>query len=402
MSCRADGTNLPADTRTVVSNAEQMKVLRTEAEHAYRVYIDAFAERKTDEEIEKLWKVYVVIDRTNLAKIFELARQKPASEPAFETFAWIVTNQLTQGGALNSDDLQTMEFLRDYHATNPGIAKICWTLGRNWDPTCEPAMDFLQIAASKNPSREVRGQATLALARLKKNYSEDLIEWENLSRTVPGHTNNSILAHLEIAKAENSGELSREAEKLYSIVLSQYADCPTLLGTNQPQVPLTLGEAAKTQLYELNHLTVGKVAPGIKGEDLDGKKFKLSDYRGKVVVLNFWASWCGPCMGMVPCEVRLAERMKGKPFALVGVNGDSIRDNAKRAVEKEKITWRSFWSKEGPEGPIPTTWNIPGWPTVFILDPNGVIRFRFSGYGPITESLLNQQVDQVLEQFNKS
>lgn len=299
---------------------------------------------------------------------------------------------------LDSKVLQTIEFLRDDHATNPGVANICRKLGQNWDPTCQPAMDFLRVAADKNPSREVRGQATLALARLKKDYSEDLVIWDSEPHG-NARQNEFITAHLEKAKSENPETLSREAEKLFNVVLDQYADCPTLGPTNTWQVKATLGEVAQAELYELNHLTVGKVAPEIEGRDIDGKKFKLSDYRGKVVVLSFWASWCGPCMAMVPSEVRLAKRMKGKPFALVGVNGDPARDDAKRAVEKERMTWRSFWSKEGPDGPIPTAWNIHGWPTVFILDPHGVIQFRFTGYSPTTESLLDRQVNRVLEQF---
>jgi hypothetical protein len=97
---------------------------------------------------------------------------------------------------------------------------------------------------------------------------------------------------------------------------------------------------------------------------------------------------------MVPAEVKLAERMEGKPFALVGVNGDCIRADAKRAVEKEKITWPSFWSIKGPDGPIPTAWNVQGWPTIYVLDPNGVIRFKGEDI-----DLLNQKIDRILSQF---
>jgi len=196
---------------------------------------------------------------------------------------------------------------------------------------------------------------------------------------------------------ETSKAVSREAEKLFNAVLDKYADCPTLQPTNTWQVKATLGEVAKAELYELNHLSLGNVAPEIEGKDIDGKEIKLSDYRGKIVVLSFWASWCGPCMAMLPSEVRLAERMKGKPFALVGVNGDSRRDDVERAVEKEEITWPSFWNKEGPNGPIPTTWNVSDWPTVFVIDPNGVIRFKVAGYGGTNgENVLTQKIDEIL------
>ena len=70
----------------------------------------------------------------------------------------------------------------------------------------------------------------------------------------------------------------------------------------------TLGQEAEARLDELLNLAVGKPAPEIEGVDLDGKPSKLSDYRGKVVVLVFWGSWCGPCMEQVPHERDLAER----------------------------------------------------------------------------------------------
>jgi thiol-disulfide isomerase/thioredoxin len=99
-----------------------------------------------------------------------------------------------------------------------------------------------------------------------------------------------------------------------------------------------LGEQATLELYECEHLTVGKLAPEIQGEDIDEHRLKLSDDRGKVVVISFWASWCGPCMQMVPHERVIAERLAGKPFVLIGVNGDSKRTDAKRAVTEQNMT----------------------------------------------------------------
>jgi thiol-disulfide isomerase/thioredoxin len=85
----------------------------------------------------------------------------------------------------------------------------------------------------------------------------------------------------------------------------------------------TLADLARPELDELRRLSVGKIAPEIEEQDLDGQKLRLSDYRGKVVVLTFWGTWCGPCMAMVPDERKLVERYAAKPFAIVGVNSDS-------------------------------------------------------------------------------
>jgi thiol-disulfide isomerase/thioredoxin len=131
---------------------------------------------------------------------------------------------------------------------------------------------------------------------------------------------------------------------------------------------------AHATLHELRNLRVGKVAPDIVGDDLDGKRLKLSDSRGRVTLLVFWGHWCGPCMAMVPQERKLAERYAGKPFNIVGVNSDEERVKARDVASRKKMTWRSFW--EGDERRISREWNIHGYPETYVLDAAGVIRFR--------------------------
>ena len=97
---------------------------------------------------------------------------------------------------------------------------------------------------------------------------------------------------------------------------------------------------------------------------------------------------------MYPHERSLVKQLSEFPFALVGVNSDPDLDEIRQIVEKEKLTWRSFWNgPDGTDGPISTAWNVQGWPTIFILDQNGVIRFKGHG-GPemdrTIEKLLNE------------
>ena len=387
----AEERNSTVVTKPVPSAAEQMNALRKKVDEAETAYLQASGDKR-----ETLWKAYCQINDINLVKIFDLARQDPASGTAFEMFEWIVRNRRIAGrNFYYTNGIPSVEFLRDYHTANTNIGKICSKFGWGWPRACQPVMDFLRIAADKNPSRESRGQATLALACINKIYANiQVVLSDNSFTGNKGWSEENKAEFLRGVRNQSAETLWRESGKLLQVVLADYSDCPTGALTNLYRAKLTLGEVARVELYDLEHLSVGKVAPEIEGEDLEGNKLKLSDYRGRIVVLSFWASWCGPCMQMVPSEIKLAERMKGKPFALVGVNGDAVKSDAKRAVEKENISWPSFWSKEGADGPVPTIWNIQGWPIVFVLDPKGMIRFKGQDM-----NLINQKVDQLVVQF---
>ncbi len=78
---------------------------------------------------------------------------------------------------------------------------------------------------------------------------------------------------------------------------------------------------------------------------------------------------------MIPHERSLVEKLKDKPFALVGVNSDETAEKLREVTKKEKITWRSFFAGPG-GGEIAKAWNVSGWPTIYILDDKGVIRFK--------------------------
>src|SRR5262249_21297299 len=138
----------------------------------------------------------------------------------------------------------------------------------------------------------------------------------------------------------------------------------------------TLGKAAAARLFELQHLGIGKVAPDIEGEDLDGKRMKLSDYRTKVVLVCFWGKWCGFCMADIPQERSLVQRLEGKPFVIVGVNSDADREAAQKVCAEKGMSWRSFWDGGSTSGPVASRWNVQSWPTLYLLDGKGVIRYR--------------------------
>jgi len=142
------------------------------------------------------------------------------------------------------------------------------------------------------------------------------------------------------------------------------------IGKQYPEASSAIAQARRI----ITKFTVGKTAPEIVGKDLDGKPMRLSDYRGRVVVLAFSGHWCGICRSAYPYERALIERYGASGFALLGVNSDPDRAVARQAYLENGLDFRAWWDGQK-GGDIATAWEITGWPTVYILDGQGVIRF---------------------------
>ena len=97
---------------------------------------------------------------------------------------------------------------------------------------------------------------------------------------------------------------------------------------------------------------------------------------------------------MYPHERSLVKRLEGKPFALLGINSDESKKALKKIMAKEKITWRSWWDGGNTDGPIATRWNVSGWPTTYVLDAKGVIRYK-----NVREKELDKAVDTLLKEM---
>jgi peroxiredoxin len=180
------------------------------------------------------------------------------------------------------------------------------------------------------------------------------------------------------ARAEAEQLLERVRRDFADVPQTQFlADGPAHLQLSRyvsPQAKVkTYGALAEAALFELRNLAVGRPAPDIEGEDVDGRRFKLSDYRGKVIVLTFSGNWCGPCREMYPRGREMAIHLKDRPFALLYVNTDPERESLRKSIREGEITWRCWWDG-GQDGPITSRWNILSFPTVFVIDSQGIIR----------------------------
>jgi peroxiredoxin len=96
---------------------------------------------------------------------------------------------------------------------------------------------------------------------------------------------------------------------------------------------------------------------------------------------------------MYPHERSLVKRLEGKPFELLGINSDP-KDRLRQAMKRENITWRSWWDGGNTRGPIARSWNVKGWPTIYVLDHKGVIRYR-----EVRGKRMDEAVDALLKEL---
>ena len=262
---------------------------------------------------------------------------------------------------------------------------------------------LIRAVVEKNPDPHIKGLACLALGQYLKHQSDrvrDIQEdpeaakaWEAIFLE-EGSSKESFTQF----SGRDPDAMMKEAEGIFERIGKEFGDLSGQGDRLSKRAFTKLVNDANAELVEIRDLAVGKPAPEITGEDIDAKPFKLSDYRGKVVYLSFWADWCGACRAMFPLERSLVEKMQGKPFVLLGVNGDSDKGKLRELMKREQITWRSWCDGGGnanSPGPIARQFNVQSWPTVYLIDHEGVIRHKMRG-NPASKRF-NSAIDGLVE-----
>lgn len=136
-------------------------------------------------------------------------------------------------------------------------------------------------------------------------------------------------------------------------------------------------------------------APDFTLKSYSGKNLKLSEYRGQVVLLNFWASWCGPCRQEMPLLDSLHAKYKSLGFTVLGVNVEEDSAKAVGVLKKNKLTFPILFDTENK---VSKLYDISAMPSTVIIDRDGVMRYLHQGYKPGDENVYKDVVKKLLQE----
>jgi thiol-disulfide isomerase/thioredoxin len=278
-------------------------------------------------------------------RFLELAQKNAKDASAFDALVWVV--QLSGDAKLDKDApiTKALAILEKDFAKDKRVPQVIAPLAGRGDGSAER---IAKAIMAKNPDRKAQAKACKALVKAFEQQVKTAAQIESNEKFREFLEKNRGKDYVKNI-LDNAPKYKKSAEAYKKMLATKYAGA-------------------------FPDLSIGKVAPEVVSKDLDGKEVKLSQYRGKVVVLDIWATWCGPCRAMIPHERELVKKLEGKKFALISISADAKKETLTNFLKKEPMPWVHWWN--GTPGGILEDWDVQYFPTIYVLDHKGVIRYK--------------------------
>jgi len=309
------------------------------------------------------------------------------SDSSFEKVIHKALEELNESDHAEDVQKKYAEVFYEYYQQNPEKKYSEWAIVhafKYWQnlvaiEQMEEAMAFL------DPDSEVWDHIIIYISGtylISGQYDiEDVISiLEDLNNELTRQKSKSEVLSM-IAELYQATENHEMAIKIYQDVIN--------LNANNLHVDRALGF-----FYELESLEIGQKAPDFEAETLDGDYISLASLEGQYVLLEFWATWCGPCIPEIPHLKSLNEKYHQDNFKIVGISLDQDKETLINFIDDREMEWVQVFTEEGWEGELLRLFNVSGIPRMYLIDPEGnIIGKDLRGEEMVTkvESLMGDQ-----------
>ena len=304
-------------------------------------------------------------ERAELQKLYarkalDIAERNPNDRAALDMLGFVLRNGGNGILPADSPSRTALTIIERDHLADPQMDRIVRLLDIS---SPDEFARLVKTVQDKHPDKKMQGRACDKLC----NYHTGLVRFGK--------------------KLRDDASFKSRIERVYS--KSFVAKVIIEIDKNRLEAGVQ-DKLLKAKYADLIPDLIGRVAPEVKCENLDGQTVKLSALRGKVVVLDIWATWCGPCRAMIPHERELVQRLQYKSFALVSISVDDKKETVVNFLKREPMPWTHWWCG------IVKDWEIHAYPTIYVLDAKGVIRHKFVG---AHDKEVDKAVDTLLKEM---